>query len=124
MSRRSRRGASAFALVFCLFLALGAILMGAVTVAATSNAAAEREYRRSQAQALAEAGVAEARSGGKPHGPVSLGEGAYSWSEQRTSGGRLVVARGEVESASGARITRTIRALLSGGKVKAWEEGL
>lgn len=123
MSSRHHRGASTFALVFCLFLALGAILLGAVTVAATGNAAAEREYRRSQAQALAEAGVAEAQNGGKPHGSLPLGDGTYSWSEQSAPGGRLVTARGQVQSVSGATVTRTVRALLAGRKVKAWEEG-
>lgn len=120
--RRRRRGGT-LALVLCLFLALGAVLMGAVGLAASSSNAAEREYRRSQALALAEAGVAEARSGGKPHADKPLGEGTYAWSAQPSQGGRLIIARGEVTSASGARVTRTVRALLAGNRIRAWEEG-
>lgn len=118
----TRRGGT-LAMVLCLFLALGAVLLGAVTLAATSNGAAERDYRRSQAQALAEAAVSEARSGGKPHGPQPLGEGLYSWSASSNAGGRLITARGEVTSVNGARVTRTVRALLAGDQVRAWEEG-
>jgi hypothetical protein len=120
---RKRRGAATLALVLGLFLALGAIMLGAVTVASMAGASSEREYRRTQAQALAEAAIAEAQTGVKPHAALTLAEGTYSWSEQWTPGGRLITARGEVESVSGARITRTIHAVLSGRKVKAWEEG-
>lgn len=126
MKRKLRRGAVP-ALVLCLFLALGSILAGAVALAATSSAAAERDYRRSQALALAEAGLTEARAGLPPHGGRPLGEGTYSWSAAFREGGRLIIARGEVTSASGARITRSIRALLArdgaGRKVRSWEEG-
>jgi hypothetical protein len=121
--RCKRRGAATLALVLCLFLALGAIMLGAVTVATSAGAASEREYRRTQAQALAEAAVAEAQSGGKPHAAMPLADGTYSWSAQPAPGGRLITARGEVESVNGARITRTVRAVLSGRRVKAWEEG-
>lgn len=120
---RFRRGGSSLAMVLCLFLALGSVLLGAVTLAATSNSAADRDYRRSQALALAEAGLVEARSGGKPHGPQPLGEGLYAWSSQPGNGGRLIIARGEVDSVQGVRVTRTVRALLAGGRIRAWEEG-
>lgn len=126
MRLRTRRGGT-LALVLCLFLALTSVLLGAVTLSATANSAAERDYRRSQALALAEAAVAEARAGQPAHGEKPLGAGTYSWSETRGSGGRLITARGAVTAVSGARITRTVRTLLvrSGGgwKVSAWEEG-
>jgi hypothetical protein len=124
--RRCRRG-STLALVLCLYLALGAILGGAVTMAATASHAGERDYRRSQALALAEAGVAEARADAEPHGARPLGEGDYAWSAAPSGDGRLVTAHGSVRSTSGARVTRTVRVLLrrsSGGwSVEAWEEG-
>lgn len=123
---RHRRG-STLALVLCLYLALGSVLMGAVTMATTAHRAGERDYCRSQALALAEAGVAEARAGALPHGPKPLGAGTYSWTITPPSDERLIVARGEVISASGATITRTVRVRASGSgrnwKVKAWEEG-
>lgn len=124
-SRRRRGGAPV--LVLALYLALGSILVGAVTLAATANAAAERDYRRSQARCLAEAGIAEAIAGLAPHGERRLGAGFYAWSEAPAAGGRLVTARGEVIGAGGIRVTRTIRALLarSGARwqVRTWEEG-
>jgi hypothetical protein len=114
-------------LVLCLYLALGSVMLAAIGLSAGTNAAAERDYRRSQALGLAEAGVAEARSGAAPHGLRPLGEGGYSWSAGSSAGGRLVVAHGEVTSVSGARVTRTVRALLArsgrGWSVRAWEEG-
>ncbi len=126
MKRHSRRGGT-LALVLRLYLALGSVLLGALTMAATANSAAEREYRRSQALTLAEAGIAEAAAGVSPHGSRSLGAGTYSWSASRSRGGMLVAARGEVRSVSGATVTRTVRARLvrAGGRwrVRAWEEG-
>lgn len=123
---KCRRG-STLALVLCLYLALGAILGGAITMAATASHTGERDYRRSQALALAEAGVAEARANSAPHGDRLLGEGSYSWSAASSSEGRLVVAKGAVHSVSGATVTRTVRALLrksgSGWSIQAWEEG-
>lgn len=123
---RNRRGGT-LALVLCLYLALGAILGGAVTMAATASHAGERDYRRSQALALAEAGIAEARVNAAPHGERPLGEGTYSWSATDASGDRLVTARGVVTAASGATISRTVRARLrkagSGWSIQAWEEG-
>ena len=104
---KCRRG-STLALVLCLYLSLGAILGGAVTMAATASHTGERDYRRSQALALAEAGVAEARANSAPHGDRPLGEGAYSWSATPSSAGRLVVAKGAVRSVSGATVTRTV----------------
>ena len=95
------------------------VLLGAVALAAASNSAAERDYRRSQALALAEAGVAEARAGERPHGPRALGHGRYAW--RREAG--LIIARGEVEAVNGAWVTRTVRARLAGSKIVAWEEG-
>lgn len=127
---RSRRGGTP-ALVLCLFLALGSVLLAAATFAAAANAAAERDYCRSQALALAEAGIAEARVGAEPHGPRPLGRGVYSWSEPPASGDsgsgdRTIVARGEVVSASGARVTRTVRATLQPtppvARIIRWEE--
>jgi hypothetical protein len=124
--KRSRRG-STLALVLCLYLALGAILGGAVTMAATASHAGERDYRRSQALALAEAGIAEARVNVAPHGERPLGDGTYSWSATTSSGERLITARGAVTAASGTRVTRTVRARLrkagSGWSIQAWEEG-
>ena len=123
---KCRRG-STLALVLCLYLSLGAILGGAVTMAATASHTGERDYRRSQALALAEAGVAEARANSAAHGDRPLGEGTYSWSATPRSEGRLVVAKGAVRSVSGATVTRTVRALLrksgSGWSIQAWEEG-
>jgi hypothetical protein len=123
---KKRRG-STLALVLCLYLALGAILGGAVTMAATASHAGERDYRRSQALALAEAGIAEARVNAAPHGERSLGEGTYSWSATAAKGDRLVTARGAVTAASGATVTRTVRARLqkagNGWSIQAWEEG-
>jgi len=123
---RCRRG-STLALVLCLYLALGAILGGAITMAATASQAGERDYRRLQALALAEAGVAEARADASPHGNRALGEGTYAWSAAPSASGRLVTAHGSVRSTSGTEITRTVRALLrktsSGWSVQAWEEG-
>ena len=49
-----RRG-STLAVVLALYLALGSLLTAAAGVALTSLSAASREYRRSQALALAEA---------------------------------------------------------------------
>jgi hypothetical protein len=126
MMATSRRG-GAPALILALFLALGSVLLGAVTVAAASNAAAEREYRRSQALALAEAGIAEARAGLPSHGPKDLGAGKYGWTADGPGGERLITARGEVASVSGAIVTRTVRARLkrarTGWTIRAWEEG-
>lgn len=124
---KHRRG-STLALVLCLYLALGAILGGAVTMAATASQAGERDYRRSQALALAEAGVAEARANAAPHGTRPLGGGTYSWSDDATRPGeRLIVARGSARSASGAEVTRTVRARLrkagANWSIQAWEEG-
>lgn len=123
---KQRRG-STLALVLCLYLGLGAILGGAVTMAASASQAGERDYRRSQALALAEAGVAEARVDAAAHGKRPLGEGSYAWSDSTSSEGRLVVARGEVTSVSGATVTRTVRALLHrsgrGWSIQSWEEG-
>lgn len=121
-----RRGGT-LALVLCLFLALGSVLMGAVALAAASNAAAERDYRRSQALALAEAGIAEAEAGLPPHTDRPLGVGSYGWSSQ-TSGGELrVTGWGSVTSASGAAVTRKVRVALvragSGWSVRAREDG-
>lgn len=125
--RPSGRRGGTIALVLCLYLALGSILLGAVTLAAAANAAAEREYRRSQAHALAEAGVTEALAGGAPHGDRPLGSGSYAWSREPGTRDPLIVARGRVESASGAPVTREIRARLSaegrGSRIVAWEEG-
>lgn len=124
--RRCRRG-STLALVLCLYLALGAILGGAVTMAATAGRAGERDYRRSQALALAEAGVAEARADASPHSDRPLGQGTYAWSVSPGNGGRLVISHGAVPSVSGTSVTRTVRARLrktSGGwAIQAWEEG-
>ena len=121
-----RRRGGTLALVLCLYLALGTVLLGALTMAATASSAAEREYRRSQALALAEAGVAAARAGGPGHGRRPLGEGVYSWSAAR-AGGMQITARGEVTAASGTVVTRTVRARLvrsgNGWRVRAWEEG-
>jgi hypothetical protein len=126
MKLRLRRGGTP-ALVLCLYLALGSILLGAVAVAAAANGAAEREYRRSQALALAEAGVAEAMVGEAPYGGQTLGTGQYSWSSIPTATGRLVTARGQTVSASGVTVTRTVRAVIAGSgagaKIRAWEEG-
>ncbi|MFN3648270.1 MAG: hypothetical protein ACK47B_01715 [Armatimonadota bacterium] len=128
MKRRlhGRRGGT-LALVLALYLALGAVLLGAVSLAAASAGAAERDYRRSQALALAEAGLAEAIAGAEPHQSRPLGLGRYAWSVQPQDPGRLVTARGEVESVSGAVVTRTVRALLArsgpGWKIVSWEEG-
>ena len=73
MKLPTKRRGGAPALVLCLFLALGSVLLGATTLAAASNSAAERDYRRSQALALAEAGIAEARAGVAQHGERPLG---------------------------------------------------
>lgn len=114
-------------MVLCLYLALGSVLLAAVSLAAMSNSAAERDYRRSQALALAEAGVAEARAGGTPHDLQPLGAGRYAWSVQPASGGRRIVARGEILSAAGTRITRRVTVLLlpegKWGRIATWEEG-
>ncbi len=119
ISGHSLRRGGTLALVLCLYLALGSILLGAVTVAVAAQGAAEREYRRSQALALAEAGIAEARSGRLGHGWKALGSGRYTWSRN----GAIVTARGEVIGAAGP-ITRTVRVKLGpGGSVSAWEEG-
>ena len=126
MKRGHRRG-GALILVLCLYLALASVLLAAVTLAATANAAAERDYCRSRALALAEAGITEARAGVAPHGERPLGQGTYSWSASAVGGGRRVLARGEVVSASGARVGRTVHVLLarsgSGWSIRAWEEG-
>ena len=127
--RRKRRGSS-LALVLGLYLALGTILLGAVSLAAATAAAAERDYCRSQALALAEAGISEAcaRSAGKTgRGGGELGPGRYSWSCSPQGAALRVVARGEVTAASGATVTRTVRALLARSgrrwQVRTWEEG-
>ena len=121
-----RRG-GAPALVLCLYLALGSVLLAAVSLAAMSNAAAERDYRRSQAVALAEAGVAEARVGGKPHDLKTLGAGRYAWTAEPANGGQRIRARGEVLSAAGAVVTRSVTVLLlpdgKWGRIAVWEEG-
>jgi len=126
IGRGNHRG-STLSLVLCLYLALGSVLLGAVTMAATATRAGERDYRRSQALALAEAGVAEARAGLQPHASQPLGEGTYSWSVSASGSDRLIVARGEVLSPGSGPVTRTIRVRASapgaGWKVKAWEEG-
>ena len=127
MSRwKVRRGAT-LALVLCLFLAMGTVLLGALGMAASAASAAEREYRRSQALALAEAGIAEATAGAPPQGARPLGDGIYSWSSAPSGNGLRVTARGQVTSAAGAPVTRTVRALLTRSgdawKVQAWEEG-
>lgn len=123
---RGRRGGT-LALVLCLFLALGSVLLGAVTLAAASNAAAEREYRRSQALALADAGIAEAEAGLPAHGERSLGAGSYSWSSRMEGGELRVTAHGTMTSATGAPVTRTVRMALvrseGGWSVRAREEG-
>ena len=126
MTRGTRRG-STLTLVLCLYLAMGAILLGALTVATAARAAAERDLRRSQALALAEAGVAEAQADTAPHEARPLGEGTYRWNARADGSVRLVTAQGSVVSTSGAVITRTVRARLapagSGWKVQTWEEG-
>ena len=127
MSRlwRRRRG-STLAIVLCLYLALGSMLLGAVAIAATATSAGERDYRRSQALALAEAGVAEARAGAAAHGPRTLGGGSYTWSETTTPAGRRITARGEIRGANDTVISRRVTALLapsgSGWSVRAWRE--
>ena len=124
MSRR-RRG-STLAIVLCLYLALGSVLLGAVAIAATATSAGERDYRRSQALALAEAGVAEARAGAAAHGLQTLGDGSYAWDESITPTGRRVTARGEIRAANGALISRRVTVLFvrsgSGWSVRAWRE--
>ncbi|MBM3457342.1 MAG: hypothetical protein FJX77_02235 [Armatimonadetes bacterium] len=121
---KGRRGA-ATALVLALYLFLVALLGGAVTVAAASAAAAEREYRRSQALALAEAGVEEARWLLRPHDLVPLGSGRYAWAVRQEGESREIEARGEVQGASGARVTRSVRVRLGPGKparILSWRE--
>ncbi|MGV3724687.1 MAG: hypothetical protein ACO1SX_27635 [Actinomycetota bacterium] len=124
--RTARRG-STLSLVLCLYLALGSVLLGAVTMAATAGKAGERDYRRSQALALAEAGLAEARAGAAPHAARPLGDGSYSWSATQSGGDRIITARGEVVSPTSGAVTRPIRVRATGSgaawKVKAWEEG-
>jgi hypothetical protein len=126
MKARGLRRGGTLALVLCLFLALGAVLLGVLTMAAAATGASEREYRRSQALALAEAGVAEALAGRPPHGEQPLGPGSYSWSAEGGEESRRVTARGRVASVSGASVTRTVRARLARRsdrwQVRAWEE--
>lgn len=123
---RRRRGGT-LALVLCLFLALGSVLMGAVALAAAANAAAERDYRRSQALALAEAGIAEAEARLPPHGDRPLGAGSYGWSSLGSGGELQVTGWGTVTSAAGAAVTRKVRVALvragGGWAVRAREEG-
>jgi hypothetical protein len=98
-----------------------------VALAAASNAAAERDYRRSQALALAEAGIAEAEAGLPPHADRPLGTGSYGWSSQQSGTELRVTGWGTVTSAAGAQVTRKVRvALVRGGggwSVRAREEG-
>ena len=123
--RRRRRGTAPI-LVLCLYLVLASLLMGAVTVAASTRSAVERDYRRSQALALAQAGVAEAIAREQPHGPRPLGPGTYSWSEP-TGGGRLVIARGSVLSPTLGEVTSTLKVHLTAAGddwgIATWEEG-
>jgi hypothetical protein len=122
--RVGRRRGSTLAMVLGLFLALGSVLGAAVTLAAVSAGAAEREYRRSQALALAEAGVAEALAGGAPHGPRALGDGTYEWRADPAGGGRRVIAVGRVASGRGREVAREVRALVAGRRILEWREGL
>lgn len=102
-----RRGTAPI-LVLCLYLVLASMLLGAVTVAASTRSAVERDYRRSQALALAEAGLAEALMREPAHGERPLGQGTYSWTGDAMQGS--VTARGTVLSPTLGKVTRTLRA--------------
>jgi pantoate kinase len=120
----SRRGTTLI-LVLCLWIGLGATLSGALAVAGATSAASEREYRRSQALALAEAAVEEARAGLGDHPWSALGSGEYALTSSSAPGvAHRVIARGRVISASGVVVSRTVYAALDQqGRVLTWKEG-
>ncbi len=119
---RGRRGAT-LALVVGLYMALVAMLLGAVTVAVAGHAAASREYLRSQARWLAEAGIEEFRAGAAPHAARPLGAGRYGWSVAADGRGQVVTATGEAASGSGLVIRcRLLVRVSPTGVIQAWEE--
>ncbi len=121
-----RRG-STLAVVLALYLALGSLLTAAAGVALASLSAASREYRRSQALALAEAAIEEARAGLAPHNWRALGVGRYLWSAEDRPAGRVVRAVGEAPQVGGAPVRRTVTAVLqrrgAAWRIVSWEDG-
>src|SRR5947207_9461385 len=86
----SRRWGGAVLMVLIIMFALLAVALTALSVVAASAAAVEREYRSSQALALAEAGLAMAKSGaGNPAaaGGRRFDEGEVFWTRVGRGGG-------------------------------------
>src|SRR5207248_7136414 len=96
-----------------IMFALLAVALTALSVVAATAAAVEREYRSSQALALAEAGLAMPQAGaGNPAaaGARRFDEGEASWTRVVRGGGFEVQARGTVTLPSGAKLSRAVRA--------------
>jgi len=109
---RLRRGGAVLLALLVMF-ALLSVALTALSVVAASAAAVEREYRSSQALALAEAGLAMAKSGAG--NPASAGarrfeEGEASWTRAPRRGGWEVQAVGVVSTPTGRKIRRAVRA--------------
>jgi hypothetical protein len=116
---KARRGGG-IALIFVLMFALLTIALGTLAVVAASAAAVERDYRSSQALALAEGGLAAARATVPRAGAAAgfrksrvLEQGVVEWDcTDRGTGSWEVVARGIVTTPRGVTIVRAVRAEL------------
>jgi Tfp pilus assembly protein PilX len=114
---RRRRG-SGIALVLLLVFSLFVLVASTLAVVAASAAAVERDYRGSQALALAEAGLAAGtaqvrRGAASPSaGTRDFAEGESRWRARRGGAGWRVEATGTVVSPRGLTLARTVRAEL------------
>jgi hypothetical protein len=107
------------------------IALGTLAVVAAGAASVERDYRSSQALALAEAGLAAARAEAASGGALKAGSrpldtGTAEWTAANRSGSWEVTARGTVTRPGGTPIVRTVRATLrrEGGRwaLADWQE--
>jgi hypothetical protein len=113
---RLRRGGG-IALVFLLMFAILTVALTTLAVVASGAASVERDYRSSQALALAEAGLASARAetaagGSQNSGSRRFDEGTCEWTRAPGHGGWELTARGTVVTPRGITLVRTVRATL------------
>jgi hypothetical protein len=120
-------------MVLTLMFALLTVALATLAVVAASAGAVEREYRASQALALAEGGLALARIDAQAtresragSGSRRFEEGEMRWQRTPCSGGWELRGSGRVRLPSGAVITREVKAQLrrQGGRsiLSDWHE--
>lgn len=116
LTRRRRRRGGGIALVILVLFALLVLASTALALVAATATVVEREYRGSQALALAEAGLAAATARVGRGGAAELGgsqrfeEGQNRWQATRRGGRWAVAATGTVVTPRGITLERTVRA--------------